>query len=245
MRRARAFTLVEVVLALGLIALVAGITLGMLVELGARETRVGRHADRLSQAADLFAAIERALGGSMVAGADGGAGIAGGADEFRVLHRGVAPAGEHAMLDSIVLAVRWDATTGEVVCEHTLGGGALSDEETLAAGVEYFSVRYYSGARWRRGFDSAEAGELPTAVEVAVWFGDPLPSDAVAPALSDAPEEASPPGFEEMFADEFEGILDAEVPDSAALAPPPTRAPDRVRVFAVPDAPRGSPEGGA
>ncbi|MEZ6242874.1 MAG: prepilin-type N-terminal cleavage/methylation domain-containing protein [Phycisphaerales bacterium] len=240
MTRRHGFTLIEVMLALALVALVAGLTFGMLIEMGSRERSVSEHARRLAQTGELFETIERALGGSMVATGDGGAGLSGGKGELRIVHRGVAPAGDDAIRDMIELGLRWDATNGTIVGTHAFAGGDAGDEEVLVEGVSYVSIRFYVGSRWRGSYDSASEGELPTAVEVAVWFGPPPALPEVAPARpTDVRDEVAPASdFEAMFADEFDALVPEAGPDALDAPPIPTRAPDRRHVFAVPDAPR-------
>ncbi len=242
--RRRGFTLVEVVLALALVALVAGITFALLIDMGAREERVARHADRLAHAADLFETIERALAGSMVAAGDNSAGVSGGGAALYIHYRGVAPAGDDAALDMVELALSWDAASGVITCAHTLADSGASADEALVSGVSYISVRFYSGSRWHASFDSAAIGELPSAIEVAVWFGPRRQIDDLQQPLGAAPDPSAPgpPDFEMMFADEFEGLESPPGFEESIAPEPPIRAPDRRRIFAVPDAPRGQAE---
>lgn len=111
----------------------------------------------------------------------------------------------------------------------------------MAEGVSALRLRYFDGRSWRDSFDSKAAGDLPVAVEVALWFrrpGDP----PAAPAIE---EESGPP------TDEAEVEWDGEDPfalpvsfddptgweDEVEPSDLPEREPDRVRVIIVPDGP--------
>lgn len=235
----RAFTLVEVVLALALVGLVAGITFAALRDLGARERQIADHASRVSQLSTLDTLVERALRGSVVR-LDSDAGISLSDAELRLVHRGVAPLDESA-IDRIDLTIRWDPATGEITATHT-GDEPLT--EVVVAGVAWFDVRVHDGSSWRASFDSGSAGSLPAALRVSVWFGEP-PLSAIGGAAPPSNEDASddlpdpladPGGFDE--ADPLEDLPDLGADDLI----PPTRAPDRTRVYAIPDGGRASGE---
>jgi hypothetical protein len=97
----------------------------------------------------------------------------------------------------------------------------------IGEGVELLRIRYFDGTQWTDTFDTLAAGSLPVAIEVSIWqtrFGPALPGAGDAPMS--AGEGMAPPPL-------------AGDPDE------PIRAPDRVRLIAVPDGPTSGWKGGA
>ncbi|HRQ72317.1 MAG TPA: hypothetical protein PLU35_04730, partial [Phycisphaerales bacterium] len=180
----------------------------------------------------------------------GGGGGGGGGDRasVRVVSRGVRPtlnggSAAGALGDEQGLAVRFDESSGRVRLRRWSGEdpGAGSDE-VVAEGVSALRLRYFDGRSWRDSFDSKSAGDLPVAVEVALWFrrpGDPAPRPAVE---DEAPEpegddeseweEAEDPFALPVSFDDADAWEDEIVPSDL-----PEREPDRVRVIIVPDGP--------
>ena len=81
------------------------------------------------------------------------------------------------LLDSSGAAALADATVSEYTYE--LGTDHISAKrdggefETLAAGIARVRLRYRHGEEWADEFDSSAQGHVPSAVEIAVWFGAP------------------------------------------------------------------------
>lgn len=229
--RRRAFTLVEVLVALGVIAMLAGSVFAFMLDLlRGRERLVD--ASRDAQAA--AAVIERLESDLLVTfvGADGEAGVSGDATSLRVSGRLVA-FGERAtsveLSDAQSCELRYDEQ--DWLLEGRRWSGA--DEgafDSICERVEACRFRYFDGRRWTASFDSQQAGDLPVAIEIAAWFGPPPPpteeellAQEEAEALGDAGAEAAMLGFEE---DEL-----------AEPRPLPEREPDLLRVMIVPDGP--------
>ncbi len=229
--RSRAFTLIEVLLALALLAGVTGAAMGLLSNLTRRQEHIRAHSERSLGGGLLIDRLERALATSYAQDGAGEAGVKGDGRSIRVLHRGVIGHSELPGGDRRAFDLRWSETDRNISVTFS-GDGAEGASEILADRVERLRLRYFSGARWRSSFDSVSAGELPSAVEIAIWFER-------AGAENDALHGGSlaPPGgaMDDPFA------LAGEPDEDRAL---PTRRPDRVRVMVVPDAPSASWEVG-
>lgn len=174
----RAFTLLEVLIALVLIAAVASSLFAFLGGLTSRAQRVGEAMDRSTGLEVLFERLEAGLAGSYAVGATGEAGVAGDATKVVVRGHGVSFAshgGRTGVGDAIGSELAYDAASGR------LTGRALGMQpggvETLAEGIARVRFRYHDGTAWRDTFDSVSAGRLPAAVEVSVWFGEPQAPD--------------------------------------------------------------------
>ncbi len=221
----RAFTLIEVLLALALLAGVAGGALGLLSDLTRRQAHIRTHSERSLDGGALIDRLERALQTSYAQNAAGEPGVRGDDHSIRVMHRGVVGHAEMAVGDRRTLEAHW-SETDHVVTGTFSGDGVETQSEPLARRVERLRLRYFHGSRWLSSFDSVGAGELPSAIEIAIWF-EPAGVDA-----STAPE-TSP----------LDDRIDASlVPEEATDLP--TRSPDRVRTMVVPDAPGASWEVG-
>jgi len=224
---ARAFTLLEVLLALSLLAGVAGAALGLLSNLTRRQEQIRAHSDRALGGGLLIDRLEQALGTSFAQDIGGEAGVRGDDHSIQVRHRGVVGPAEQMTGDRRSIELHW--SDDGVVTGSFTGDGAGEANEPIAERVERFRLRYFHGARWRSSFDSVSAGELPSAIEVAIWF-------------EHLGEGNRSPTAEEI-ADEFgEGMADLFDPQEEAS--PPIRLPDRLRVIVVPDAPSASWEVG-
>lgn len=115
---------------------------------------------------------------------------------------------------------------------------AATQFETIGSDLGRVRFRYHDGNGWRASFNSLEAGQLPVAIEVSVWF-EPWPGEEDAENLRAA--EAQQQLERETF--DFEPAFDEEQylrEQEAADQPEPT--PDRRRVIVIPDA---RPEDGA
>ncbi len=228
----RAFTLLEVLVCVGMLVLLVA-ALGMFLEdLASTRMHAARATAQTRSADALFGAIESALQTAVVDGGGMGAGVQGGGSRLRVLSsRTDAGAGSVRQLARSAFAplsaTEVEQSGGTLTVRR---GGASS---ALPAGVRVLSVRFLGAEGWSDQFDSLEAGALPRAVEVSLWFGAAAGADGgtrTASRAGSAGAVKGGPGTEPDAAYE-EGGRDSELLDVAALGPP-----DRVRVFAVPDA---------
>lgn len=172
--RARgAFTLIEVVLALGLIIVLLGSMMTFVWDLADRRTTLSRAARDVQAGGAIIERIEADLL-SGLAGDDGvGAGVKGTETNLRLLTRGVwmGGGGEPAVgADVQGSEYKFDPLSGHLTgrrwSHRDPGGGG----ELVSDRVERIRFRYFDGREWRSEFDSLKEGSLPVAIEVAVWF---------------------------------------------------------------------------
>lgn len=221
--RGRGFTLVEVLLAIGLVAALAGGVFSFMWNLLDRRVSILEAASEADAAGVLFERIEADLL-CAIAGDEGiGGGIVGESGRLRVLTRGVALRSDPsaaAPADLQGSEYVFDAARGEVRARRWLGGTPAGGSalEVVSDRVRHLRLRYFTGREWTERFDSLRQG-LPVAVEVSIWFGAPVA--AADEAMID--EVASEPLTLDSAA-AMEGDL-------------PPREADRRRVIVVPDGP--------
>lgn len=206
------FTLFEVLVSLGLIALLVG-AMGVFLSDALRVRAMV--ADRVARglaAEAVVAELERALETCVVEDATLGTGVRGDALSIDVVRCGLAtsrlgtaePRRAFEPLERCRIAFapgepgRVSIARGEVT--PTPLTGPLHDVR----------FRYFDGEAWREDFDSRSSGRLPVAVEVSIWFEAPRGEGAV----------------EERREFDEDPIEEPSIP------------PDRRRVIAIPD-PRG------
>lgn len=244
----RAFTLIEVLLAIALTMVIAGTAIGLATTLLSRRAQIDEAAARDRGVAILMDQIEQDLMG-VVAGSGGESGFVGSSREVTLKVRGVTLRREDLIEARYRFVASGDGAlkAGRVVA--TRGGGTL--EETLADGVALMRLRFHDGVAWVDGFDSGRAGELPWAVEVAVWLGDPAEFAGEGAGVGDEAVDGGAEGGEARSAraGDVEGVegdeAGGEREEVARDAGVMTRPPDRVRVIVVPDGvgPMGTGEG--
>jgi prepilin-type N-terminal cleavage/methylation domain-containing protein len=208
----RAFTLIETLLALALVALLSGSILGFLFALSDRRKELDRTVHREEGASVLCEQLEAGLLCALAGDATIGPGVKGDAGSVRIISRGVrlpgTAAGARGGGDLVASEFRFDAGAGVVRAKRWAVGGSEPEADLLIEHVRSLKIRYRDGGEWVEAFDSVARNRLPGAVEVSLWFGD-------APAT---PKE--------------EGSEAPKPAESAETAPPP----DRVRLIAVADA---------
>lgn len=235
----RAFTLIEVLIAIAL-ALILGATMfAFLHDMLATRARTLEHAARQRAAATLIERLEGDLATCVVGDSRDGAGVRGDALSLSLLTRGVMPQLASRGIEdpasiSDLHAVEYRFNEGARAIEaRKRRAGASSEFVALGNGVAHLRFRYLDGRQWRSDFDSIALNRLPNAVEVCVWF-NPWPSDAAASQTpstrNDARDEAAQdaggrtPSFEEDAV--------AAMSEMSDDRPPP---PDRRRVIVIPD----------
>lgn len=169
-RVSRGFTLIEVMIALALIALLAGAVLSFLSSLSSRQDALVRAAEEAQATDTLLDRIEGDLLAGLAGDASLGAGINGTATRLRILTRGVdlgdGGSGDlqeavYAFVGSTLSLSRRPAGPGSE--------GVTAASHPLSTGLARVRFRYFDGRAWATSFDSAALGRLPAAVEIEVW----------------------------------------------------------------------------
>jgi prepilin-type N-terminal cleavage/methylation domain-containing protein len=246
MRNARrGFTLLEVMVAIGLILALSGGMWSLMSALGERRERLGLETTRSAGVAALFDQIENDLTTCVAADAEFGAGVKGDAESLTIVSRGVGLASAAAMSDarSTNYVFAGDSLT---VSRKERGDAGASAPMLERIGRVRF--RYFDGQEWTASFDSGAAEKLPVALEVAVWFDVP-PVIAERRAAESQAEDAAASGTDvradnatEFGAAASDDASRAGVGDDADAAAVDEEEQDwgpagRVRIFIVPDGP--------
>lgn len=248
---ARGFTLLEVLVALALLTLLLTAAATYLWQVQAGRAKLRTIAERSAATGTFFDRLEAELLAVVSGDRVLGAGFRGDGVSLALLT--LAPsAGEVERGDvrgGMVSSVyRFDGGSGRLVVTRrdALRAGSPAAERVLGEGLVRVRLRYYaSGAAgigsWRGAFDSREAGGLPAAVEVAVWFVGSRAGETGGPAASAA---GAGEGLSEPEAEAARLARGAERADESAEdeeLPPP----DRVRVIAIPGGGSGGGGGGS
>ena len=238
----RGFTLLEVLLALGLIAMLSGGVFAFLWQLTLQKSMLVEGALE-GQAADaIIERLEEDLTGAVAADSSGVAGIVGTQSTLRVLYRSVTlpikdedrawakgdlQGSEFSLEGGVLKAARWDA-------HRVKTAGAA---EPVPGTIGALKFRYYDGGSWVDSFDSKESGTLPVAIEVSIWLGPgrSIPSE---PAAADQDARKSSPDRKPDSAGAEPAKAKTETTSTTrSSSRSDTPPPDRVRVIVVPDGP--------
>ena len=178
------FTLLEVLLALGLTTLLIGAVFSFLDTLGRRRDELERMTIKAREIGTLMDRIESDLAASVVGDGRGGAGINGRASELSVLARRVVAspgsssssssdsAGGSVFGELSRAKYAFDVSSGVVRAGRGAAAGDVSATEVVVRGVRALRFRFFDGRVWRSEFESEKEARLPTAVEIAVWSGE-------------------------------------------------------------------------
>lgn len=234
-RPRRAFTLLEVLIAIALSFVLSAVMFAFLRDMLATRGRTLDHASRQRAAATLIERLESDLATALVGGAGDDAGIIGDAKGVRILTRGVMTQlasrgiGDPAALaDLHVVEYRFDPTRRAVQARKHLAGED-SEFAPLGGDIAHVRFRFLVGRQWRDAFDSSAAGRLPRAVEVCVWF-NPWPGEAAASSSSQLDDASA--ATSEAAGGNFDDDAFAAAGEMQSFRPPP---PDRRRVIAIAD----------
>lgn len=200
--KVRGFTLFEVLLALALVALLAGAMFALISELGSQRRQIGDAWRRWRATDVLFDALERDLACVIAGDARVGAGIKGNQNSLALLTRGVwidpdAPSDAAAAARSrdLTRVAYQTGESGGIRCRRAVvlrapNAGSPPPERNGTIGADLRSVRfrYFDGREWQDAFDSLQKGHLPEALEIAVWLGGSSPSTAGSGASSPSPD---------------------------------------------------------
>lgn len=239
----RGFTLLEVIVSVGLLVMLAGFAFGFLWNLWVQRDRAEDWAKWSGEAATMLERIERDMLGVIAGDAEIGAGLSGDSHRLRILSRGVSLVGfdtPGSLPDVMGSEYVFDEASGTISLRGWRpGAGEAGDEvDTVMMRVEQFRIRFFDGREWVSSFDSLDVDRLPAAVEIALWRGEPQrdserADDArLAEALRDRSgggDVLSPPLGPPEDSLSHERSWDAQ--------PWRIRPPDRLRVIVAPDGP--------
>ena len=223
------FTLLETLLAIGLIGATLAVAVTLLGDVSAARDRIERRLRRAEGATLALDLLADRVATATLTAIDGGTGIAGDPTSLRITGCGVSSirllprASRSPLLDRSTLELAWRD-----------GGLALRDDEAdwsmLAPDLVAIRFRYHDGEDWREDWDGDRDG-LPTAIELAIWE-------------SPWPEGLVPSWMPEVESDAIEDDADlaGDFDDLEGFAPPPMPAaddeipyPERRRVIAILD----------
>jgi len=239
--RFRAFTLIEVLVSLAVLAVLAAAVSSLLWSIDARRDDINRVSAANRAATAIIDRLEQDLATTFVATRDGDAGVAGDGSllTVRAFATGLAfqsDAEPHRGLTTL----RIDAREPEAVSADREAGGDEPEPPPLTDRLSRVRFRYHDGDDWLDSFDSARARRLPIAIEIAVWFA-PSERAPATPTELDGIGATSAAGRSTSFgaAADVTGFepgpagMEAFMSPSGSSAPPP---PDRLRVVALTDA---------
>ena len=236
--RHRGFTLLEVLIATGLILALFGSMFTFLFDLLSVRERALDHAAKQLAATTLIERVEADLMSCLVGDDARGAGIEGNSTRLKILTRSMAGSlarrggNDPAVFGDLQSAeYRFDDPSGHIEIARGPAGDRMEIADTFTSvGGPVFLVRfrYHDGSGWRDSFDSLAADRLPVAVEVAVWF-DPWPGIRPPP---DPGDSLRPQRLTFDADDAFDERAFARESDLELFDEP---TPDRIRVIAVLD----------
>ncbi len=251
----RGMTLLELIIAIALVAALFGALFTFLFDLLSARVRVLEHDGRQLAATTLIEALESDLAACIAGDPSHGAGVRGDETSLNILTRGTAAAlADRGPDDPAVFGdlqrseYRFDAGNGRLSATRAAAGvsAAASVPEDLGGMVHKLRFRYHDGQRWADSFDSIASGGLPVAVEVSIWF-DPWPGSPGTPggaggaAASAATQSDESDGPLRRTFDADSGFDERAYALSSDLDTTEPR-PDRLRVIAILDPGAGSAE---
>jgi prepilin-type N-terminal cleavage/methylation domain-containing protein len=242
----RGFSLLEVLVAIGLITLLFGALFGFLFDILASRTRALDHAGRQLAATTLIDGLERDLASCVVGDRNRGAGVEGSETSLRILTRGVAVhLADRGRDDPLVLGdlqqveYRFDDATGQIEARRAGPDDRAANESSFAPlgrAVSKLRFRYRDDTGWRDSFDSLADDRLPLAVEIAVWF-HPWPGEETPDPETDLEFEVP----ERLTFDAEAGFDEAAYARESDLELFDEPGPNRFRVIVIPDASSDDP----
>ncbi len=234
--RHRAFTLMEVLVAIALLLALFGVMFGFLNGVLSTRQHVLELTGKQRAASLLIDRVEADLLTCLVGDERHGAGVVGEPESLRLLTRGTLAGaeGDAVFSDLQVAEYRFDPSTHELSGSRGVAGNDASESHPFASRIYKVRFRYHDGEQWQDRYDSMQRGRLPVAVEVAVWF-EPWPGDDW--TVADDEFGPEPAGAAERLTFDMDDTFDET--EWAMRADRDFRddpTPDRVRVIAIPDA---------
>ena len=242
----RAFTLIEVMLAISLLLAISSTMFGFMLGMMDRRERLTDAAREGRSGSALIERLENDILGAIAGDSGVGAGIKGDATSLTILTRAVNVPGNLSELDIALgdlLASRYsfDEQAGEVRIARwgvsPMGSASANEgaDEVVSSRVRRLRFRYHNGDTWLSSFDSLSENGLPVAIEVAIWFGETQRALIEANAPTELLGDETPLQFGDDFASD--AAFDAEQMFLEEDEPTVWGQPDRVRMIVVPDGP--------
>jgi prepilin-type N-terminal cleavage/methylation domain-containing protein len=163
----KGFTLVEVLVALLILALLSGAVYQFMSSIAEDRARIETVVNRNIGATRLFTLIETDLLTCVAQSDDGAPGVKGDSSSLRIARRAVKLSFEKAadFTDATTTEYRFNTSSKAMVA----GRDGRSAEE-LISNVALVRFRFFHEGEWSDSFDSSASGTVPAAVEIAVWF---------------------------------------------------------------------------
>lgn len=236
--RCNGFTLLEVLIAISLMLALLGSMFAFTFNMLSTRARALEYSHKQLAATTLIERIESDLMTCLVGDSRTGAGVKGDEASLQILTRAVAASlalngtSDPAVLGDLQQSLyRFSKQTGMIEASRgPVTGSNLPSQQYQPVGGSVFKVRFrfHDGDAWLDSFDSNSTGQLPVAVEIAVWFR-PWPGEEMPGAEDEFEDDRLT--FDEI--DTFDESEYAEISDMDLLSEP---KPDRIRVIFIPDA---------
>lgn len=162
--RARGFTIMEVLLAVALLVVLSAGLSNLMWGAASMSVAARKEAGRERGVMSFLEHLEADVASAVASGPGGEPGIVGSETELAILSR-------RAWLSLGDGASRAIGRSRYVAGERVTLTRDDAAEGTLLTGVARVTFRYHDGRAWAETFDSLDAGRLPAAIEVRVWFG--------------------------------------------------------------------------
>ncbi len=239
------FTLLEVLIVIGLVSALLGSMFTFMFNLLASRDRALQYSAQQLAATTLIERISADLMTCVVGDAEAGSGVQGDTQRLRILTRSVAATlaerglGDPAVLGDLqITEYTFNESQQQIKASRrsvqTNTNGRTS-EAPVGGSIYKVRFRYHDGTSWRDTFDSRSYGQLPLAVEIAIWF-DPWPGEEPVPSDVFNDELGEPDRLTFDAIDTFDEREFAEQSDMELYSEP---KPDRIRVIVIPDAAAG------
>ena len=236
------FTLLEVLIVIGLVSALFGSMFTFMFNLLSSRDRALQYSAQQLAATTLIERVSADLMTCVVSDAEAGSGVEGDTQRLRILTRSVAASlaergvGDPAVLGDLqITEYTFNESQQQITASRRFAQTNSNDrmsEASLGGSIYKVRFRYHDGTSWRDTFDSRSYGQLPLAVEIAIWFEpwpgeEPIPPDEFDDELGGSDRST----FDAI--DTFDERQFAEQSDLDLYSEP---KPDRIRVIVIPDA---------
>ena len=244
-RRRCGFTLLEVLIVIGLVSALLGSMFTFMFNLLSSRDRALQYSAQQLAATTLIERVSADLMTCVVGDAGAGSGVQGDTQRLRILTRSVAASlaqrglGDPAVLGDLQITEytfnesQRQITASRQFVQTNMNG--RTSEAPVGGSVYKVRFRYHDGTSWRDTFDSRSYGQLPLAVEIAIWF-DPWPGEEPDP-LDEPDDELDE--FDRLTFDAIDTFDERQFAEQSDMDLYSEPKPDRIRVIVIPDAVAG------